>query len=431
MTLQAGSPVTQPDTDSISPLETESTTLPEPEAVPHPAPRSATDPRAALLGVYRPPDILFVRGEGTELIDEAGRRYLDFTSGIGVNALGHGHPVVSGAIECALASGLLHASNLFRTAPAEELAVALARHSGLDRAFFCNSGAESVEGAIKFARKWARSTGGEDKHRIVAFRGGFHGRLGASLAVTDRPDYRKPFEPLMPGVDFVDPLDREVLDEALDPDRTAALILEPLQGEGGIRIFSDDLLRDVRALTLDRGIALILDEVQCGLGRTGTLFAFQPSGIRPDILCLAKPLAGGLPMGAVLLTEEVAEVMVPGDHGTTFGGGVLASTVALSVLKTISDPAFLTEVARKGELLGSLLEKVRASRPAVVREVRGKGLIRGIELVEAAADTVTRVREAGLLTVPAGTHVIRFLPPLTVSDAEIRRAVEILEAGLP
>jgi len=427
MTIQAGSSVTRP----VTQRETEPTTQPATEAVTNLDPRPAPHPRSALLGVYRPPDILFVRGEGTELIDEAGRRYLDFTSGIGVNALGHGHPVVKGAIECALASGLLHASNLFRTRPAEELALALARLSGLDRAFFCNSGAESVEGAIKFARKWARSTGGEDRYRIVALRGGFHGRLGSSLAVTDRPDYRKPFEPLMPGVDFVDPLDPEALDEALDPDRTAALILEPIQGEGGIRIFTDDFLRDVRALTRDRGIALILDEVQCGLGRTGTLFAHESSGIRPDILCLAKPLAGGLPMGAVLLTEEVAEVMVPGDHGTTFGGGVLVSIVALSVLETISDPAFLSEVVRKGELLGSLLEGVKEARPTVVREVRGRGLIRGIELVEPAAETVTRVREAGLLTVPAGAHVIRLLPPLTATDAEIRKAVEILEAGLP
>jgi len=427
MNIQAGSPVTRP----VTHRDTESTTQPATESVTYLDPRPAPHSRSALLGVYRPPDILFVRGEGTELIDEAGRRYLDFTSGIGVNALGHGHPLVTGAIECALASGLLHASNLFRTRPAEELALALARHSGLDRAFFCNSGAESVEGAIKFARKWARSTGGEDRYRIVALRGGFHGRLGASLAVTDRPDYRKPFEPLMPGVDFVDPLDPQALDEALDPDRTAALILEPIQGEGGIRIFSDDFLREVRALTRDRGIAFILDEVQCGLGRTGTLFAHGPSGIRPDILCLAKPLAGGLPMGAVLLTEEVAEVMVPGDHGTTFGGGVLVSTVALAVLETISDPEFLSEVVRKGELLGSMLEGVKNARPTVVREVRGRGLIRGIELVEPAADTVARVREAGLLTVPAGAHVIRFLPPLTATDAEIRKAVEILEAGLP
>jgi predicted acetylornithine/succinylornithine family transaminase len=393
-------------------------------------PLSTTDPRAALVGVYRTPDILFVRGEGSELVDEEGRRYLDFTSGIGVNALGHGHPVIVGAIRSALETGLIHASNLFRTAPAEELARLLTRLSGLDRAFFCNSGAESVEGALKFAKKWAKLRGGEDKFRIVAFSRSFHGRLWGSLAVTDRPDYRRPFEPLMPGAVFVDPMDLAAVSAALDPATTAAVILEPIQGEGGIRLLSDDLLRTVREWTRERGIALILDEIQCGLGRTGTLFAHLPSGIRPDILCLAKPLGGGLPMGAVLTTEEIAEAMSPGDHGTTFGGGALVSRVAIAVVEAVSRPEFLAEVTRKGARLGALLEELRAAHPAAVREIRGRGLIWGIELSDPAGPVVARARESGLLTVPAGTHVVRLLPPLTVSVAEIERAVAILGDSL-
>jgi len=391
---------------------------------------STTDPRRALIGVYRTPDILFVRGDGSELVDDAGRRYLDFTSGIGVNALGHGHPVIVKAIEGALRTGLIHTSNLFRTAPAEELARILTRLSGLDRAFFCNSGAESVEGALKFAKKWAKLRGGDEKHRIVAFSKSFHGRLWGSLAVTDRPDYRRPFEPLMPGAVFVDPNDLDAVSAALDPDRTAAVILEPIQGEGGIRILGDEFLRTVRTWTEERGIALILDEVQCGLGRTGTLFASEPSGIRPDLLCLAKPLGGGLPIGAVLASAEIADAMSPGDHGTTFGGGALVSTVAIAVVETVSRPEFLAEVVRKGAHLQSLLDALRTRHGSRIREVRGRGLIWGIEMVEPAASVVQKARDLGLLTVPAGSHVIRLLPPLTVSDAEIERAAHLLEASL-
>jgi predicted acetylornithine/succinylornithine family transaminase len=391
---------------------------------------STTDPRAALIGVYRTPDILFVRGDGTDLIDDTGRRYLDFTSGIGVNALGHGHPVIVEAIERALETGLIHASNLFRTAPAEELARILTQLSGLDRVFFCNSGAESVEGALKFAKKWAKLRGGDDKHRIVAFSRSFHGRLWGSLAVTDRPDYRRPFEPLMPGAVFVDPTDLEAVSAALDPDLTAAVILEPIQGEGGIRFLGDDLLRTVREWTRERGIALILDEVQCGLGRAGTLFAHQSAEIRPDLLCLAKPLGGGLPMGAVLASAEIADAMSPGDHGTTFGGGPLVSAVAIAVVETVSQPGFLAEVVRKGAHLHALLEELRSRHPSIVREVRGRGLIWGIELMEPAAPVVAGARDAGLLTVPAGSHVVRLLPPLTVSGTEVERAVSILEGVL-
>jgi len=392
---------------------------------------SATvDPRGALAPLYRPPNILFVRGEGCDLIDESGRRYLDFTSGIGVNALGHGSTVVREAIECVLESGLIHSSNLFRTSPAEELARRLAAASGLDRAFFCNSGAESVEGALKFAKKWAKSKGGSEKHRIVSLRGSFHGRLFGSLATTDRPDYQRPFEPLMPGVDFVDSSDLAALDQALHPGQTAALILEPIQGEGGVHPLPGETFQLLRQWTRERDIALIVDEIQCGLGRSGELFAFEAAGIRPDLLCLAKPLAGGLPMGAVLLSEEISSVLAPGDHGTTFGGGPLVASVAVAVLGVLSDPEFLRGVRERGDALGELLEGIRRRHPKLVQGARGRGLIRGVELTEEAAPVVARAREAGLLTVPAGARVIRLLPPLNVSLAEIERGAALLEGSL-
>ena len=387
-------------------------------------------PRSALLGVYRTPDLLFVRGDGSELVDEAGRRYLDFTSGIAVNALGHGSPVIRRAVEEAVATGLVHTSNLFRTAPAEALARRLAALSGMDRVFFCNSGGEGVEGALKFARRWARQVGGEEKHRIVAFRGGFHGRLFGSLAVTDRPEYREPFEPLMPGVDFADPVEGPELEGLLDRARTAAVIVEPIQGEGGVRPLPEEFLRRLRALTEARGVLLILDEIQCGVGRTGTFLAHETAGIRPDLLVLAKPLAGGLPMGAVLLTEEVASTIRPGDHGTTFGGGPLVASVALAVLETVAAPEFLRGVSARGHRLRELLGSLAARHSERIREVRGRGLMWGVELDGLAASVVDRARAAGLLLVGAGPHVVRLLPPLTVTEVELEHGVALLESAL-
>jgi predicted acetylornithine/succinylornithine family transaminase len=383
-----------------------------------------------LLGVYRMPDVLFVRGEGVELIDDAGKHYLDFTSGIGVNALGHGSPVVRRAIERALETGLIHVSNLFRTAPAGALAEFLTDRAGLDRAFFCNSGAESIEGALKFSRKWAKARGGPEKHRVVALKGSFHGRLFGSLAVTDRPGYREPYEPLMPGVDFVDPADLTAVDHALSRERTAALVLEPIQGEVGVRPLSTAFLETIRKWTSEREIALVLDEVQCGLGRAGTFFAHEPSGIRPDVVCIAKPLGGGLPMGAVLMSEDIASQLQPGDHGTTFGGGPLISSVALAVLRVVGDPSFLAAVRSKGSTLGARLEAIAAGRKGRIKEVRGRGLIWGVEMSEPVAPHVARALELGLLIVPAGPTVLRFLPPLIVSDEEIDRASSILEEVL-
>ena len=377
----------------------------------------------ALLGVYARVGPLLVAGEGSEVIAEDGTRYLDFVAGIAVNALGYNHPVFRGAVTRALESGLVHVSNLYRTEPGERLAAELVAHSFADRVFFCNSGAEANEAAFKFARKWSRKT------EIVAFTGAFHGRLFASLAATDRPDYRAPFEPLVPGVHIVPLEDWAAADRIISANRTAAVIVEPVQGEGGVRPVDLEWLAFLRELCDARGAALVFDEVQCGLGRTGTLFAYEQTGVVPDLVTLAKPLGGGLPMGAVLLTEAVAAALKPGDHATTFGGGALVATVALDVLRTIAEPGFLAAVREKGEALGAALARLRAASPKVVA-VRGRGLMWGIELVEPAAPYVTAARDRGLLVCTAGAQVIRLVPPLVVTREELERAVAILDEVL-
>src|SRR5882724_6612087 len=385
-----------------------------------PSGASALPTAPALLDVYARVGPLFVGGEGAELIAEDGTRYLDFVAGIGVNALGYNHPVLHAALERALGSGLIHVSNLYRSEAGERLAEELVARSFADRAFFCNSGAEANEAAFKFARKWS------GKSEIVAFSGSFHGRLFATLAATDRPDYRKPFEPLVPGIRIVAREDWAAVDHAVSASRTAAVIVEPVQGEGGVRPVDADWLGFVRELCDSRGVAVIFDEVQCGLGRTGTLFAYEQAGVVPDILTLAKPLAGGLPMGAVLVTSAVAAALKPGDHATTFGGGPLVAGVALEVVRTIADPAFLADVRRKADWLGTRLGRLAAGAPRV-REVRGRGLMWGLELAEPAAPIVAAARERGLLVVTAGPQVIRLLPPLVITVEELERGVAILE----
>jgi predicted acetylornithine/succinylornithine family transaminase len=377
-----------------------------------------------LLGVYARVGPLFVGGEGCELIAEDGTRYLDFTAGIGVNALGYKHPVIRDALTRALDSGLVHVSNLFHTEPGEQLAAELTR-TFPGQVFFCNSGAEANEGAFKFARKWSGKSG------IVAFSGSFHGRLFASLAATDRPDFRRSFEPLLAGVAILPLGDRDAAGAAITADRTAAVIIEPVQGEGGVRPVDPAFLTFLRGLCDERGVALIFDEVQCGLGRTGTLFAFEPSGVIPDMVTLAKPLAGGLPMGAILVTERVAGALAPGDHATTFGGGPLVASVALEVCRTIGEERFLATVRDRGALLGAHLQAI-AGRSRRVREARGRGLMWGLELAEGetAAAIVTAARERQLLVLSAGPTVIRLLPPLVISDDEVERGAVILSEVL-
>jgi len=377
---------------------------------------------SALLGVYSRVGPLFVAGEGSELIAEDGSRYLDFVAGIAVNALGYNSPVFRDAVLRALDSGLVHVSNLYRTEPGERLAAELTRDFG-GQAFFCNSGAEANEGAFKFARKWSKKTD------IVAFTGSFHGRLFASLAATDRPDYRRPFEPLLPNVQIIPLGDRAAATAAITPERTAAVIIEPVQGEGGVRPVANEFLMFLRKRCDETGTALIFDEVQCGLGRTGTLFAAEPTGVVPDMYTLAKPLGGGLPMGAILVNDRIAAALVPGDHATTFGGGPFVASVALDVLKTVADPEFLAEVRAKGELLGERLRTL-AARSERVREARGRGLMWGLELNEVAAPVVAAARERHLLVLTAGPNVIRIVPPLTITRDDLERGATILEEVL-
>jgi predicted acetylornithine/succinylornithine family transaminase len=383
---------------------------------------------SALLPVYRRAPMELVRGAGVELFDADGTAYLDFTSGIGVNALGYGDPGVAAAMREAMESGLVHVSNLFRTSPAERLAELLVEHSFASSVFFCNSGAEANEGAFKLARRWARSIGSGAKHEILALRGGFHGRLFASLAATDRPLYRAPFRPLAGGVSIVE-RDLAAIDAALDASTVAALIVEPVQGEGGVRVLDPAFLRALRALTRERDVLLIFDEVQCGLGRTGHLFACESSGIVPDLLTLAKPLAGGLPMGAVLLSSDVAAAVEPGDHATTFGGGPFVASVALHVVERLASPALLEHVRSEGAWLGSALDALAASHGAV-RAVRGTGFIWGIDVSVPAGDVVARARSIGLLVCSAGEHTVRLLPPLVTTREELERGLSLLERAL-
>lgn len=390
---------------------------------------SLTAPVAeALLGVYRRPPMEIVRGSGVELFNADGKAYLDFVAGIAVNALGYGDAGLERAMREALEGGVVHVSNLYRTAPGERLAEQLVEGTFADRVFFCNSGAEANEGAFKVARRWGRAKGGAAKHEIVALRGSFHGRLFGTLAATDRPSYRAPFRPLAGGISIVE-RDVAELEAALSAETVAAVIAEPVQGEGGVRVLDHAFLRALRALTKQRGILLILDEIQCGYARTGTFFACEQAGIAPDLLTVAKPMAGGLPMGAILSTREVADVMQPGDHGTTFGGGPFVASVALHVLERLRDPAMLSHVRDDGAWLGAALQGiVRESRKA--RAVRGVGYMWGIDVVDPAKDVIARALEIGLLVCSAGEHTVRLLPPLVATRADLARGVALLTQAI-
>lgn len=392
------------------------------------APEVVVGAASPLVGVYRPAAPVFVAGRGCTLIDEQGREYLDLTSGIGVNALGHGDAGIAAALTDALATGVIHTSNLYRTAPAARLAAELVEHSFADQVFFCNSGAEANEAAVKFARRWARARGGEAKHEVVALRGAFHGRLFGSLALTDRPSFQAPFTPLMPGARFADATDLSAVRAAVTAGSTAAIIAEPVQGEGGVLPLAPRTLEALREIATAADALLIFDEVQCGLGRTGRLFAYETAGVAPDVLTLAKPLAGGLPMGAVLVTEDVGAALRPGDHATTFGGGPLVSSVALHVVGRIAQPAFLRNV----RALGARVQDVLSSWTVLpqVRDVRGVGLMWGIELTTAAAPVVARALDAGLLVLTAGERVLRLLPPLTIEADELERGLALLREVL-
>jgi acetylornithine/N-succinyldiaminopimelate aminotransferase len=379
-----------------------------------------------LLQVYARPDIVFTDGRGSTLYDSRGRAYLDCAAGIAVNALGYADPELTEVAQQA-AAGLWHVSNLYHTAPAVRLARLLVETSGFaQRVHFSLCGASANEGAFKFARKYARTRHGEGKFHIVSFSNAFHGRLFGSLAATPRPKYQQAFEPLMPGVRVAEFNSLPSAAAAIQDD-VCAVIVEPLQGEGGIHAATPVFLQGLRDLCDAHDALLIFDEVQCGLGRTGALWAWQDCGVAPDLLTSAKPLAGGLPMGAILMTPRVADVMAVGDHASTFAGGPFVAAVAEAVVRRISQPVFLAEVRRKGELLKERLQEINSPH---VLEVRGRGLLLGLQLDIAAGDVVKAGFEHGLVLINAGPDVLRLAPPLVITDAELDAVVERLDAIL-
>lgn len=381
--------------------------------------------RTYVLQVYPRPDFVLERGQGCRVYDTGGREYLDCVAGIAVNALGYGDEELLAALH-EQAGKLWHVSNLYHTAPHAELARLLCETSFADRVHYANCGASANESAFKFARRYAREHHGEGKYHIIAFSGGFHGRLFGSLAATDRPKYQQPFEPLMPGVRFARFNDLDSAAEAIRGD-VCAVIVEPIQGEGGIHPADAEFLAGLRRLCDEVDALLIFDEVQCGLGRSGHLWAYQGYGVVPDMLTVAKPLAGGLPMSAVLMTQRVADAIHPLDHASTFAGGPLVAAVAKAVVGRISRPEFLAEVRRKGAYFRERLVEINSPH---IREVRGRGLLIGIELDLPAAEVVNAGYRHGLLTVGAGPNVLRLVPPLVISDEEIELAVRRLAKAL-
>ncbi len=382
-----------------------------------------------LLQTYVRPGFVIERGEGCYLYDSEGRRYLDCVAGIAVNALGYGDPDVARAIR-EHADGLIHLSNLYHSRPAVELAQTLVDHtSWADRVFFCNSGAEAVEGALKFSRRYARDTHGEGKTTIVACSGSFHGRTMGAVAVTAREKYRQPFEPVMPGVRFI-PFNDSAAAAAAITDDVCGVIVEPVQGEGGLSVATPEFLRALREQCDAVDALLIFDEIQCGIGRTGTLWAHEPYGVAPDLMTIAKPLGGGLPIGAILMRQKVAQTIHIGDHGTTFGGGPFVTAVAQTVFRKIADPAFLNHVREVGDDLGEALADLQAARPNVVLEVRGRGLMRGVVINGSASVVREAAHNEGLLIATAGDDVLRLVPPLILTRAQVDEAVEKLTRAL-
>ena len=376
-----------------------------------------------LANTYARFPIVLVKGQGVRLWDSDGKEYLDFVGGIAVDALGHCHPRMVEAIR-AQAETLIHVSNLYHIEPQIRLAQLLCDHCFADRAFFCNSGAEANEAAIKLARKYAKDHWSTDRFEIIAMRHSFHGRTLATVTATGNEKYWHGFEPLMPGFKHVPYNDLSAVERAIDS-HTCAVLVEPVQGEGGVNIPGDDYLPGLRRLCDQAGILLIVDEVQTGMGRTGKLFAYQHWGVEPDIMTLAKALAGGIPVGAMLAREHVAASFVPGTHASTFGGTPFVSAVAHAVVTTILQEDLPGHASRVGKYFLDRLASLKDTH-RIVTAVRGKGLILGLEVATAARAIVAGCMERGLLTLTAGENVVRFVPPLIVGEADVDRAVGIL-----
>jgi len=386
---------------------------------------SASTHASALMSTYARADLAFERGEGCHLHATNGRRYLDFACGIAVTGLGHAHPHLVAALK-AQAEKLWHCSNLFRIPGQERLAERLAAASFADQVFFGNSGAEAVECSLKLARKYQDDFGDAKRYRVICTEGAFHGRTLATIAAGGQEKHLKGFDPVVDGFDRVAFGNLNELRAAITPE-TGAILIEPVQGEGGLRAASDDYLRGLRTIADEFGLLLIFDEVQCGMGRTGKLFAHEWSGVKPDIVATAKALGGGFPIGACLATAKVAAAFGPGSHGSTFGGNPLAVAVGNAVLDVMLADGFLPRVERMSKLLRDRLEALGKRYPKVLGELRGRGLLIGIKCAAPNTEVQNRLRDAGLLTVTAGDNVLRILPPLIVGEAEIAEAADIIE----
>ncbi len=374
-----------------------------------------------LLPTYARVDLAFERGEGAWLFTAEGERYLDFTSGVAVNALGHAHPALIAALT-AQAKKLWHVSNLYRIPEGERLADRLCAMSFADTVFFQNSGAEAIECAIKMARKYQSVIGKPERFRIVTFEGAFHGRTLAAIAATGNKKYLEGFGPPVEGFDQVPYADLEATKKAIGPE-TGAIMIEPVMGEGGVRVVPHAFLRALRKLCDDRGLLLIFDEIQTGIGRTGDMFAYEHTGVTPDIMTLAKALGGGFPIGACLATTEASKGMTLGTHGSTFGGNPLAMAVGNAVLDEVLAPGFLERMRNNALLLKQRLAELKDRHSAVIAEVRGEGLLIGLRMIPPASTLVDELRAEKMITVAAGDNVVRLLPPLTVGEAEISEAV--------
>jgi len=387
---------------------------------------SPANPTSAIVPTYPRADVTFVRGDGCWLTTTTGERYLDFGAGIAVNSVGHSHPRL---LEALVTQGgkLWHTSNLFQIPEGERLARRLADATFADLVFFANSGAEANEAAIKMARKRHAVEGNPERYGILTFEGAFHGRTLATLAAGGQAKYLEGFGPKTPGFDQIPFGDLAAVEAAIGPS-TAAIMIEPIQGEGGVRSVPPAFLRGLRAICDERGLLLIFDEVQTGVGRTGRFFAYEHSDVRPDILTTAKGIGGGFPMGACLATADAAKGLTVGTHGTTFGGNPLAMAIGNAVLDIVLAPGFIENVARLGLLARQQLAELRDRHPRVIEEVRGEGLLIGLKLKVAPADFAALARDHRLLTIPAGDGVVRLLPPLVVSDEELGEGMRRLHA---
>ena len=384
-----------------------------------------TDAASPLANTYSRFPVTLVKGLGARLWDDRGREYVDFAAGIAVCSLGHCHPGVTRAM-AEQAATLVHVSNLYWTRPQWELATRLVELSFADKVFFCNSGAESVEAAIKLARRYAHTRKGPDCYEIICLEGSFHGRTVTTVSATGQPAFRFGFEPLTPGFVHVPPGNVQALRLAAGR-RTAAVLIEPIQGEGGVRPVSDEFLLAAREICDGLDALLVFDEVQVGMGRTGSLFAYEQTPVVPDVMCLAKALGNGLPIGAMLAREDVMSHLPPGSHASTFGGNPVACAASKVVVDTISSPGFLEEVARKGEFLFGLLDGLAGRYPGIVKEVRGRGLIQAVELREPRPGLALELLDRGFLVLLSRDRILRMVPPLVIGEDEIRALAGALD----